>query len=84
MLCSDVSYKRADRGYEVRRDALALAAEAFKSGAVNHDNPGSDLWSLAVFFESYLCSGAEGTMRQFGPRGPVKLKIAAKRQAIGR
>lgn len=70
-------------GYRIRLDALALAAEAFKSGAVNHGNPGNDLWCLAVFFETYLREGSAGTSRDFGPKGPAKLKIAAKRQAIG-
>ncbi len=72
------------RRYNIRRDALTMAAEAFKSGAVNHENAASDLWSLAVFFETYLCEGAKGAQRDFGPRGPVKLRLVAKRKAIGR
>lgn len=69
--------------YRVRLDALSLAAEAFKSGAVNHENAASDLWCLTVFFEMYLRKGSAGTRKDFGPKGPVKLKLIAKRGAIG-
>jgi hypothetical protein len=32
------------------------------------------VWSLTVFFESYIEAGATGTLRDFGPKKPVKLK----------
>jgi hypothetical protein len=74
---------KRDGDYQVRKDALSLAAEAFKSGAVNHENASSDLWCLAVFFESYLREGSRGTRREFGPKGPTSLKLASKRSSIG-
>jgi hypothetical protein len=36
------------------------------------------LWSLTVFFESYMARGCTWTQKNFGPKKPVKLKIAAK------
>lgn len=30
-------------------------------------------WSLAVFFERYMTEGAEGTLKDFGPKDPVVL-----------
>jgi hypothetical protein len=32
-------------------------------------------WSLAVFFERYMEHGATGTMKDFGPKKPKKLKV---------
>jgi hypothetical protein len=31
-------------------------------------------WSLTVFFETYIWSGAEGTREAFGPKDPVELR----------
>lgn len=31
-------------------------------------------WSLAVFFEQYITKGAKGTLKDFGPKKPAKLK----------
>jgi hypothetical protein len=35
-------------------------------------------WSLAVFFESYIEHGSRWTMKDFGPKKPVKLRVAAR------
>jgi hypothetical protein len=32
------------------------------------------LWSMTVFFESYMWVGSEGTHADFGPKEPVELK----------
>lgn len=32
------------------------------------------MWSVTVFFESYLLEGAEGTREEFGPREVIELK----------
>lgn len=32
-------------------------------------------WSLAVFFELYMTTGADGTSEEFGPTEPVELKV---------
>lgn len=34
-----------------------------------------DAWSLSVFFESYIAKGSSGTMADFGPKKPAKLKL---------
>ena len=31
-------------------------------------------FSLAVFFETYIWSGSSAAAKDFGPRGPVKLR----------
>lgn len=30
-------------------------------------------WSMTVFFETYMCFGADGTRDDFGPKDPVAL-----------
>ena len=35
------------------------------------------VWSLAVFFEQYMLTGAKGTRDDFGPKEPVKLEAVA-------
>jgi len=35
-------------------------------------------WSLVVFFERYLRDGAKGTLKDFGPKKPEKLKVVEK------
>jgi hypothetical protein len=32
------------------------------------------IWSVTVFFEKYICDGAEGTIQDFGPKEPAELK----------
>jgi hypothetical protein len=34
------------------------------------------VWSLTVFFESYIAHGAKRTERDFGPKEPAKLRVA--------
>lgn len=35
-------------------------------------------WSLAIFFELYLTTGAEGTSEEFGPKEPTELREVAR------
>lgn len=42
------------------------------------DVTGSRLWSVTVFFESYLNDGATVTQEDFGPKEPVNLKAVSK------
>lgn len=65
-------YPALDRGYLVRREACRLAAQVMAGRP--EDKPAPLLWSLTVFFESYMCKGSEGTAKDFGPRDPVELK----------
>jgi hypothetical protein len=62
-------------GYRIRREACRLAAHAVRK--IEPTNDGSYapiLWSLTVFFENYLITGADGTMDDFGPKEPATLK----------
>ena len=34
------------------------------------------LWSVTVFFENYINEGSAGTLKDFGPKKPAKLKVA--------
>jgi hypothetical protein len=36
------------------------------------------LWSLCVFFENYIDCGAKWTQKDFGPKKPVKLRVASQ------
>lgn len=58
----------------VRYKACKLAAQAI-SGWNNEDGDGicPRIWSLTVFFENYICEGADGTLEDFGPKEPVQL-----------
>ena len=56
-------------GWWYRWQACKCAAAARRD-----DDDGSKVWSYAVFFESYMLAGAEGTERDFGPKDPVSLK----------
>ena len=61
--------------YWIRRDACRLAAQALRATDVA-DGYAPRIWSLAVFFERYLCEGANETAEDFGPKAPVELKAA--------
>jgi hypothetical protein len=51
-----------------------MAAQVM-SGRGNGDEPLSPLiWSITVFFEKYICDGAEATADDFGPKEPATLK----------
>lgn len=60
-------------GYWIRRDACRLAAHTLKATDVEASYT-PRLWSMTVFFEQYLCEGANGTADDFGPPDPVALK----------
>lgn len=64
-----------NRSYLVRRDACRLAAAAAQ-GQCGDGPIAQRLWSLCVFFEKYLCDGAEGTQQDFGYKEPVNLRQA--------
>lgn len=59
----------------IRLQALELATDAmaqynFEEGQGFMPT----LYSLAVFYESYLIGGADATRKEFGPKPPVKLE----------
>ncbi len=56
---------------DLRIEAIHAAANVM---AGLEYTPGT-LWSLCVFFERYLLVGANGTMKQFGPKKAKKAKV---------
>jgi len=58
-------------GWWYRWQACKLAAQAL----ANHET--GKVFSLAVFFETYMLEGANGTEKDFGPADPVELKVVS-------
>ena len=67
-------------GFWIRREACRLAAKSFSGAWAEHLPPGTTLWSLTVFFEQYLLTGADGTKDDFGPVEPIDLGIVRSSQ----
>lgn len=64
-------------GKKTRIKACELAAQVM-AGRPNEVSFCPTLWSLTVFFEEYIKKGAEGTLKDFGPKKPAKLKVVRK------
>lgn len=60
-------------GYFIRRDACRLSAHALSSLDIGSVGLTPGIWSLTVFYESYLMNGSSGTAEDFGPKDPVDL-----------
>jgi len=61
-------------GWWFRWQACKMAARVMQ-GRANGEEPLSPLiWSLTVFFESYMVSGSEQTQADFGPKEAVELQ----------
>lgn len=67
-------------GYFVRREACRLAAQAAQ-GQCGEGAVAERLWSLTVFFETYLMDGCDGTQEGFGYKDPVNLRDVKKEQS---
>lgn len=59
-----------------RWQACKMAAQVMNGCGMGtgDEGPAQRLWSLTVFFESYIDNGSGGTAREFGPRDPVELQ----------
>ena len=69
-------------GWWYRWQACKMAAHVLSNR--NHADDRSlapTCWSLAVFFELYMTTGAEATSEEFGPKEPAELRIAAQQQS---
>ena len=69
--------------YRSRAEAIAVRTDACRFAAqvmAGRDEPFSKLWSVAVFFESYIAHGSKWTARDFGPRPPVKLEPTGREE----
>ncbi len=62
-------------GFMVRREACRMAAQAVQGPWSKDRDVAHLLWSLTVFFESYMIDGAEKTQADFGPKEPVDLGL---------
>lgn len=60
-------------GFWIRREACKMAAVAIQNHT-DEDEIAPRVWSLAVFFENYMCEGAAATQADFGPKEPAQLK----------
>ena len=58
-------YASEKQAFRVRTEACRLAADVIC--AEGGDTGSGRLWSLCVFFESYIGQGASGTRKDFGP-----------------
>lgn len=70
-----IKYSRRDD----RVEACRLAAQVMASRP--DCSPSPLLWSLAVFFETYVGQGSGATYKEFGPKKPVKLRVVKKEKA---
>lgn len=69
---SDIKVRKSTRRDRV--EACRLAAQVMAGRPDDGLTP--LLWSMAVFFENYIGLGASGTEKDFGPKKPVKLRVA--------
>ena len=60
-------------GWWIRWQACKMAAQVMY-GCGEDEGICPRLWSLVVFFETYITSGSAGTLDDFGPNEPVELK----------
>lgn len=66
-------YRSRKHGERVRRRACKYAAMVL-STRKDDESLVPLAFSLAVFFETYMLEGANGTVKDFGPKRPVKLR----------
>ncbi len=57
----------------VRIEACRMTAQVLAGRPTEYICPTA--WSLALFFESYILNGSEGTVSEFGPKDAVELKV---------
>jgi hypothetical protein len=61
-------------GWWIRWQACKMASVTVAAWReVPNEGMTPKLWSVTVFFETYMCGGAEGTREEFGPREAVEL-----------
>lgn len=64
-------------GWWRRWQACKMAAQVM-AGCGDDEGLCPRVWSLTVFFETYMAAGSEGTLEDFGPKEPTELKVASK------
>lgn len=69
-------YRSEKEALRVRTEACHMAAGILASeGGWDGDSSKARLWSLCVFFESFIAQGAKSTLKDFGPRKPKKAPV---------
>lgn len=71
------TYRSRTEAIRVRTEACRFAAQVMQ-GCGEQYGLCPQLWSVAVFFESYIANGALHTKRDFGPKRAPKLKVATR------
>lgn len=66
-------------GWWFRWQACKMSALAMSGW--DQDSTCPKLWSMTVFFETYMTEGAVGTQQDFGPKDAVELAPIAKSTA---
>ena len=61
-------------GWWIRWQACKMAAQVLQGNSPDA-KIAPQVWSLAVFFESYMTEGADGTMADFGPKSAELVSI---------
>lgn len=62
-------------GWWYRWQACKMAAYVLSNRNHTDDRSLAPIcWSLSVFFELYMTTGANGTMEEFGPNDAIELK----------
>ncbi len=74
MSANDRNYRSEKEAIRVRTEACRMAATVL-AGHSDINPMAPTCWSLAVFFEKYMLEGAHGTMKDFGPKKPAKLRV---------
>jgi hypothetical protein len=64
-------------GTFIRIKACECASRAL-GGKLTNEGMSPLVWSVTVFFETYILTGSHGTRKEFGPSDPVKLEAIVK------
>ena len=68
------NYRNLEQALRVRMEACRMAATVL-AGRPDVEPLAPTCWSLTVFFEQYMLEGSAGTMKDFGPKKPAKLRV---------
>jgi hypothetical protein len=71
---SKARYRSNKEAERIRTEACRCAATVLAGRSETALAP--TCWSPSVFFETYIANGSKATRKDFGPKKPVKLKIA--------
>ena len=64
-------------GWWTRWQACKMAAQVM-TACDGEEDMCPRLWSITVFFETYMIGGSAGTVADFGPKKPVEIKVVER------